>query len=186
GGTLFPSLPALAHESHELASKVSGSAFIVAKDTAPVDIVRAMASAPLAHFAGHGWSNRGDGALVLGADESGRTRFLTATEMASQPWNSCRLAVLSACLTAAANERGPVDPQSLVRALLAAGAQRVVAARWSIDSESTRRFMGAFYDSLFKGSAPAVALQQASTAVRAEKGWEHPYYWAAFDLFGVL
>jgi tetratricopeptide (TPR) repeat protein len=181
----LPYLPGAELESSELASRMTASVLLDAALVKPDAIARKMASARLVHFAGHGWSNGGNAALILGPDAAGGRRLLTATDLAAQSWKQCRLAVLSACLTATGEERGPVNPQSLVRALLAAGALRVVASRWSIDSASTRVFMRRFYESLFKGASPAVGLEQASANIRVTPGWEHPYYWAAFDVFGA-
>jgi CHAT domain-containing protein len=93
--------------------------------------------------------------------------------------------VLSACLTAAGETRGAVNNQSLVQALLSAGARRVVAARWSIDSEATRALMDAFYSRLAAGDPVPEALYGAEAEVAASPSWSHPYYWAGFDLFGA-
>jgi CHAT domain-containing protein len=110
---------------------------------------------------------------------------MAADELAVQRLKQCRLVVLSACLTAAGEERGPVNNHSLVGALRAAGARQVVAARWSVDGESTRALMKAFYDRLFAGASPAEALTAAEARVASMKGWSHPYYWAGFDVFGT-
>ena len=189
GGSGLPFLTGAGREAESLAARLVRPALFESPAEPPAEphdtIVRRMASADLVHFAGHGWSNGGNAALILGPDAAGGSRYLTATDLAALDWKSCRLAVLSACLTAAGEERGPVNPQSLVRALLAAGARRVVASRWSIDGEATEALMSSFYDALFGGKAPAEALRQASAKIRGTRGWEHPYYWAAFDVFGA-
>jgi CHAT domain-containing protein len=92
--------------------------------------------------------------------------------------------VLSACLTAAGETRGAVNNQSLVQALLSAGSRRVVAARWSVDSEATRVLMDAFYARLALGKSVPEALYGAEAEVAESPGWSRPYYWAGFDLFG--
>jgi len=181
----LPYLQGAESESRELASRLSQSILLDGAKAEPADLARRMASAALVHFAGHGWSNGGNAALILGPVAPGGGGIVTANELAEQNWQKCRLAVLSACLTAAGEERGPVNPQSLVRALLAAGARRVMAARWSIDSESTPVLMRAFYDSLLAGASPAAALQDATARIRNASGWQHPYYWAAFDIYGA-
>jgi CHAT domain-containing protein len=181
----LPFLPGAALEAEDLAARLVRPALLESPAEPQAAIARRMAAAELVHFAGHGWSNGGNAALVLGPDAQGGGRYLTATDLAALDWKSCRLAVLSACLTAAGEERGPVNPQSLVRALLAAGARRVVASRWSIDGESTAALMHSFYDALFAGDAPAPALSTAESRIRTTRGWEHPYYWAAFDVFGA-
>lgn len=96
---------------------------------------------------------------------------------------SCRLAVLSACATAASDLDGAWNPDGLVRAFLRAGAAEVVASRWNVDSEATAELMEAFYRSVAAGAAPGEALEAASREIRARHGRSHPHYWAAFHLF---
>jgi CHAT domain-containing protein len=103
----------------------------------------------------------------------------------SQNWSHCRLAVLSACLSGAGEDQGPVNSDSLVRAFLAAGARQVIAARWSVDSAATESLMNEFYERLFAGAKPAFALAAARARIAATPGWEHPYFWAGFDLYGT-
>uniref|UniRef100_Q01RE6 Tetratricopeptide TPR_2 repeat protein n=1 Tax=Solibacter usitatus (strain Ellin6076) TaxID=234267 RepID=Q01RE6_SOLUE len=181
-------LPYLENAERE-ASDVSASsgqpALLTGPGITPEQIAREIRQASLFHFSGHGWANGGNGALILGPDTEGGSRFLTAADLAAHDWQKCRLAVLSACLTASGEERGPVNPRSLVRALLAAGAKRVMAARWSIDDGATGATMHSFYSSLFQGKSPTVALNEASAEVRGSHKWQHPYYWAAFDVFGT-
>jgi CHAT domain-containing protein len=181
----LPFLTGATREAKDLADRMTRPVLLESSTEAPDAIARRMATGALVHFAGHGWSNGGNAALILGPDANGGNRYLTAMDLAALDWKGCRLAVLSACLTAAGEDRGPVNPQSLVRALLSGGARRVVAARWSLDAESTPALMRQFYDSLFAGSPPVVALAEASAKVRSMRGWEHPYYWAAFDVFGA-
>lgn len=181
----LPYLAGAELETNELAARMVRPVLLRAAAATQEAIARQMASARLVHFAGHGWSNGGNAALILGPGEASDSRFLTATDLAAQNWKECRLVVLSACLTAAGEERGPVNPQSLVRALLAAGARRVMATRWSIDGESTPVLVRGFYDSLLAGADPVTALERASAKIRRTPGWGHPYYWAAFDVFGV-
>jgi len=82
--------------------------------------------------------------------------------------------------------RGAHNPDSLVRALTKAGAQRVVASLWNVDSAATGELMREFYASLAKGEIPDRALGAAQRIVRQRQGWEHPYYWAGFQLYGQL
>jgi CHAT domain-containing protein len=45
--------------------------------------------------------------------------------------------------------------------------------------------MKRFYDALLSGETVAVAMQRASAGIRAMPDWDHPYYWAAFDVYGA-
>ena len=90
--------------------------------------------------------------------------------------------VLSACETGLAeNSRGD-EMFGLVRAFLVAGAARVVASLWPVDDRVTAAFMAHFYSALQRGDAPALALQQAQNL--SARDHPHPFYWAAFTLYG--
>jgi CHAT domain-containing protein len=185
-GSRLPVLTDANREALDVARRFRGGVMI-SGDAAmrDADLTTRMASSSVVHFSGHGWSNGGDAGLILGASQSGDSRYLTASDLGKIDWGRCQLAVLAACLTAAGESRGPVNPRSLVRSLLAAGAARVVASRWSVDSASTAQWMSHFYDALLNGRTPSGAVHAASGRIKAMPGWEHPYYWAAFDLFGA-
>lgn len=127
--------------------------------------------AELFHFSGHGWATNDLGGVYL-AD--GILTPLTPLRL-----NRTKLAVLSACFTAAGTNTGLANPDSLVQALLDAGAGTVLASRWAIDSAATRRWMATFYAQLAQRATPAAALEKANKAMRDE----HPYYWAAFQIY---
>ena len=72
----------------------------------------------------------------------------------------------------------------LTRAFFSAGAASVVSTLWSVPSKATRELMVRFYEGLREGLDKASALREAQLAVLGNKGWEHPYFWAAFCLSG--
>ncbi|MGA2594262.1 MAG: CHAT domain-containing protein [Bryobacteraceae bacterium] len=179
----LPILPTAEREAAQVAARFSNA---VMQREATVEWLAANAPrASVFHFCGHGWANGGNGALILPPGPNGEPRFVTSANLAEQNWSRCQLAVLSACLTAAGETRGVVNNQSLVQALLGAGARRVVAARWSIDSEATRALMDGFYARLVSGKSVPEALSGAAADVAASPGWSHPYFWAGFDVFGA-
>jgi CHAT domain-containing protein len=137
------------------------------------------------HFAGHGFSNAGNGGLLLSPGQShvADVGILDAKALAHQNWNRCRLAVLSACSAGAGENQGPVNPESLVRGLLWAGVARVVASRWNVVDQSG--VMNYFYADLLSGTDVAYALKNAAQRIRKEKETSHPYYWAGFQNFGA-
>ncbi len=116
----------------------------------------------------------GNGALLLAPGSDGEPGSSRRRELSEQDWSRCLLAVLSACLTAEGEDRGPVNNESLVRALLSAGAHRVMAARWSVDSQSTRHLMESFYLQLLRGETPARALAASANEVASASRWKHP------------
>jgi len=95
------------------------------------------------------------------------------------------LVVLSACQTARGGEIEGEGLIGLTRGFLYAGAPRVLATLWEVDDRTTALVMKHFYEGMFvRGQRPAAALRSAQVEVARTKGWEPPYYWAAFTLQG--
>jgi CHAT domain-containing protein/tetratricopeptide (TPR) repeat protein len=96
-----------------------------------------------------------------------------------------RLATLAACFSGRAALNGGDEHVGLLQAILTTGVQVVVASLWSVADAPTRALFEAFYASLVAGHTPASAMQEAVQSMRAHPGWEHPYYWAAFQVSGL-
>jgi CHAT domain-containing protein/Tfp pilus assembly protein PilF len=98
---------------------------------------------------------------------------------------SSDLVVLSACRTALGQEIRSEGLIGLTRGFLYAGAPRVVATLWEIDDRTTAEAMKRFYgDMLARGERPAAALRAAQVSMWRTRGWDAPYYWAAFTFQG--
>ncbi len=96
------------------------------------------------------------------------------------------LVVLSAC----GSGRGVVvkgeGMLGLVRAVMVAGAPRVVVNLWNADDEAALVFMKAFYRLRAEpGTTTADALAGAQAEVRLRPAWEDPYFWAGWTLWGA-
>jgi CHAT domain-containing protein/Flp pilus assembly protein TadD len=95
------------------------------------------------------------------------------------------LVVLSACQTARGGEIEGEGLIGLTRGFLYAGAPRVVATLWAVDDRTTALVMKHFYEGmLVRGQRPAAALRSAQAEVARTRGWDPPFYWAAFTLQG--
>ena len=98
------------------------------------------------------------------------------------------LVTLSACETALSSGLTADVPRGdewvgLNQAFLAAGTPTVLASLWSIDDRVSSTFMSGFYDELGpEGKAVALARMQRSFIRNARTS--HPFYWAAFTVFG--
>jgi CHAT domain-containing protein len=68
------------------------------------------------------------------------------------------------------------------QALLSAGASLSLAPLWPVDDLATADLSIAYHRALLSPDRPPAtkAMQHAMDDVRARRGWEHPYYWAAF------
>jgi CHAT domain-containing protein len=73
---------------------------------------------------------------------------------------------------------------SIAEAFAVAGGDSVLASLWSVSDEGTEALMDEFYRQVAAGNSLARALQEAERSALARKELAHPYYWAAFALFG--
>ena len=76
----------------------------------------------------------------------------------------------------------------LQRAFLAKGARSVLVSLWSVSDEATRLLMERFYTHWLDDEdspSKAEALRRAEDDVRSTQGFEHPRFWAAFQLVGA-
>ncbi|MBI4904770.1 MAG: CHAT domain-containing protein [Acidobacteria bacterium] len=142
------------------------------------------------HFATHGLLNNQrpelSGVVLSLVDRAGNPQngFLRLHDIYNLRLSS-DLVVLSACQTGLGGEIKGEGLIGLTRGFLYAGAPRVVASMWEVDDRTTAELMKEFYRGmLVHGERPAAALRAAQVAMWKTKGWEAPYYWAAFALLG--
>ncbi|HTS63453.1 MAG TPA: CHAT domain-containing protein [Candidatus Acidoferrales bacterium] len=181
----FPPLRGSMREGQAVAAIFRGSVLLSGTGATIPALEEHRREAEVLHFAGHGFSNGGDGGLLLSpvASRPEDAGVLEGNVITGQDWSRCRLAVLSACSAGTGEARGPVNPDSLVRRFLWAGVARVVASRWNVEDEGGP-FMEQFYADLLSGKDAAAALREAARQVREKKSTNHPYYWAGFQVFG--
>jgi hypothetical protein len=118
--------------------------------------------------------------------------FLTALEVLRMAIPA-DLAVLSACETGKGKVVKGEGIVGLTRAFMFAGAPRVICSLWKVDDEATQALMIEFYrlwnpKDGSKGMGTAAALKKAQAFVRDHPDhteWKHPYYWAAWVLWGL-
>jgi CHAT domain-containing protein len=142
------------------------------------------------HFATHSLLNNEhpelSGIVLSMVDRAGRAQngILRLYDIYNLRLNA-DLVVLSACQTALGEEIKGEGLIGLTRGFLYAGAPRVVATLWEIDDRTTAELMKRFYEGMLaRGARPAQALRAAQLEMLAAKGWDSPYYWAAFTLQG--
>ncbi len=114
--------------------------------------------------------------------------MLTALEILSFDLEQAELVFLSACDTARGIEQAGEGVHGLVRAVVLAGAQHVVASHWPVDDELTGELVRRFYEAYTAGTrvAPADALRAAARALRDSTPHSAPRHWAAFSAYGPL
>jgi CHAT domain-containing protein len=144
----------------------------------------------IVHFATHGLVNNErpelSGVVLSLFDRSGRAQngFLRLYDIYNLRLGS-DLVVLSACRTALGGEITGEGLIGLTRGFLYAGAPRVLATLWEVDDRTTAELMKKFYEEMLGSrERPAAALRAAQIAFWKTKGWDAPYYWAAYTLQG--
>ncbi len=152
----------------------------------PDAVLRRSRDQDIVHFGCHGWfdaESPEQSGLLLSGGWLTVQRIITELRM-----ERARVATLGACVSGQEAVRRGDEHVGLLQAMLTSGVQAVVASLWSVDDAATRALFEAFYARLLARDSPAQALQAAARAVRSHPGhpeWQHPYYWAAFQVSGV-
>jgi CHAT domain-containing protein len=178
-GAGMPALPEAAQEGSDIASHFRQARLVTGGQITRDQLLRNLAETHLFHFAGHAVANELVVGLVLGEDS-----LLDAQSLATVDLRKMQLAVLSGCDTANGGDGAFTDVNSLARTFIGARVPSVVASRWRVDSDATRQLMHLFYASLLSGKTPTGALRAASTVLRNKSGYQNPYYWGSFAVFG--
>jgi CHAT domain-containing protein len=190
----FQPLPEATGEARGIASKFNNARLLIGQRASSDAVERELPAVAVFHYAGHSISNAERVGLLLAEDGSRAETdashdgppVLEASSFDNSRVGRCALAVFSACATEGVERDGAGDPESLVRAFLQAGVPQVMASRWNVDSRATAVFMNAFYDRLLEGNPAAAAARAAASDIRKQSDKAHPYYWAAFSVYGKI
>jgi CHAT domain-containing protein len=155
---------------------------LVRKDATKTALKTLGGQFPYLHFATHGKFDPDaplNSGLLLASDAQ-NDGFLSLGELYSMRLNA-DLVTLSACETGLGKISNGDDVVGLARGFLYAGSNAIVASLWEVDDQATSYLMTEFYANLKKGNKRE-ALRQSQLA--AKKQYQHPFYWAAFQLTG--
>jgi len=187
GGRLTP-LPATGAEA-----KAVGDVLLLGKDATETRLVAAIAGNSrwrAVHLACHGVidTERPAFSALAVTPDPGSDGFLTCLEVFRMNIPA-DLVVLSACETARGKVYRAEGIMGLTRAFMMAGAPRVLCSLWKVDDEATKALMVKFYElwnpKEGKGLPAITALARAQEFVSSHPKWKHPYYWAAWVLWGL-
>jgi tetratricopeptide (TPR) repeat protein len=177
----------------EAEAKAVGDLVLLGKKATESALVSALARRPRwrsVHLACHGLVDPDRptlSALVLTPDEAS-DGFLTALDVVRMRMPA-DLVVLSACETGRGQVFKAGGIVGIARAFMHAGSPRVLCSLWKVDDRATEAMMVKFYElwnSKDGGGLPAAtALVRAQKFVRSHERWRHPYYWAAWVLWGL-
>ena len=120
---------------------------------------------------------------------NGDDGILTAGEASYLDLRGVDLVVLSACETSLGRATAGEGVLGLVQGFRLAGARQVVGSLWRVNDAATRALMEHFHAARAGAAGrPAQrvsdALAAAQAHVRAQPGWAHPHFWAAWVVWG--
>ncbi len=197
-GDTWPELPGTALEVGRAQQLFAdqGSRSLLRKEASETRLRELSASGELAGyryllFSAHGYfdpDNPANSALVLMADgdEPERDGYVTVGE-----WPALRLrsdlALLSACDTGRGQAVNGEGLMGLAYALYVAGNISAVLTLWPIADEATAEFIGGFLERVKAGAPASVALAATKRDFARHRKVElrDPYFWAAFQLYGI-
>jgi CHAT domain-containing protein len=138
----------------------------------------------LLHFATHGvvvGSELPEASSLLVSADDHSDGFFSAAEIAALDLSGVQVAVLSACETSVGEDEGALG--SITGAFISAGVPTVIGSLWRVDDEATTQLMLGTYERLLDVGA-GDALRAAAAELRRDPRFGHPYYWAAFVVYG--
>jgi formylglycine-generating enzyme required for sulfatase activity len=132
------------------------------------DLLRAMRGGPwhIFHFIGHGgFDPQADEGVLALADDAGRSRLLTATElgMLLADHHPLRLALLNACESAQGSETDLFA--STAATLIRRGLPAALAMQYEITDRAAIEFARTFYETLAEGRPVGMAVAEARKAI---------------------
>ncbi len=134
---------------------------------------------PIIHLATHGKFGGSQESIFLQAFD--QTISLQELEqLLSSSQNSLELLTLSACQTAAGNERSVLG---LAGVAIRSGVKSTLGSLWFVSDEGTVPLITDFYLNLKQGMSKAEALQQAQIQ-QINTSNHHPSIWSSFILIG--
>jgi CHAT domain-containing protein len=175
-------LPAAAKEGDQIAAMFPGAKLFKGKEASKQNFLDFGADAQILHLATHGESNS-ENSLTNYLRMSGNEK-VAQEEIFSMTLDKTSIVTLSACNTAVGDNLDSKFVASLAEAFWLGGSQSVIASLWAVNDESTGLLMTEFYQGLRAGKSKALALKDAQLKVKSTPGFEHPYFWAGFLLFG--
>jgi CHAT domain-containing protein len=177
----FPPLSSAREEGDYVAKLFRYSRLVTGEKADAAAFKTAAIRVQILHFAGHGVRNGDLGGLLVAGDPP----FLATREISHLDLSRLRLVVLAACSAGFGGGAENFDADTLVRGFLMAGAARVIAPSWDVNSNATYELIRKFYAELLSGETTSEALRQAMLSLRAQTATSHPYNWAAFQLYGT-
>ncbi len=185
----FPNLPAARREAREVAELYDDKTVLVGPAANKESVTREMSRADVINFASHYVVDEDSpmSSRLLLAKGGGADGVLSVYDLYRMNLRHTRLVVLAACQTGVERFYRGEGMIGMSRAFIAAGVPTVVASQWPVDSDATRELIVSFHrHRRADGLTTAEALRRAQLDMLEERGrgYDSPYYWAAFVAVG--
>lgn len=179
----FPALPAVSQELNQISQLLPTNTILDAQFSSEyLQQKITISPAPIVHLATHGqFSSDVNSTFLLTWNDRINVKKLDQI-LSTPPNNPIELLVLSACETAAGDDRANLG---IAGVAIRSGARSTIASIWSAFDESTAILMTDFYQELIKpGVSRSQALRHAQIKLLTNPAFARPYYWAPFILLG--
>lgn len=182
---LIKDLPSAEQEATDIAHLLNTQAII--REAATETLVKQkIGSAKIVHLAAHGsledfFDSGVPGAIALSPSDND-DGLLTSDEILTLQLHA-DLVVISACDAG----RGLLTRDGIIglsRSLFLSGASNLVLPLWEVEDDVTAHLMKKFYSQPLQFENKAQALRQAMLTIKKKESYNHPIYWAAFNLIG--
>ena len=182
----FSALPAVESEVKQISKAVSSSVLLNQEFTSQAVAKRVKSSsASIVHLATHGqFSSRLEDTFLLTWDGEVNVKELSELlkNRGSDPSKAIELLVLSACDTAAGDDRAVLGLAGLA---VKSGARSTIATLWPVKDQAAAMLMTRFYDQLRQPKiTKAEALRQAQISLIRQTDFHEPFFWSGFVLIG--
>lgn len=213
GASALRALPAARREVQQLAERYQrGAEVLLGTDASEAKVRNLAPKSRQLHFAVHALLDPNhvlDSSLVLYPKQPDQTEddgFLRVHEIMTDLKLDADLVVLSACDTGLGKELAGEGLIGFSRAFAFAGTKATLASLWPVSDQSTQTLMNHFYTARDQGQTAAQALQTAMQKNRLEAAkadtdrrgvgglapsdqralasTQHPFFWAAFQVYG--
>ena len=182
----YSALPGVESEVKQISKSVSSSMLLNQEFTTQALAERVKtSSASIVHLATHGqFSSRLEDTFLLTWD--GKVNVKELSELlknrGSDPSKAIELLVLSACDTAAGDDRAVLGLAGLA---VKSGARSTIATLWSVKDQAAAMLMTRFYNQLRQPKiTKAEALRQAQISLIRQTDFHDPFFWSGFVLIG--
>ena len=174
-----------ARKEAEMVGQLLGVKPLLGECATKQEVLQAINSVSIIHFAAHGNAERGE--IVLSPNRTSKTipqeeDYLLTMSDISRVQLRAKLVVLSCCHSG----RGKIRAEGVIgiaRAFLGSGVRSVLVASWAIEDTATEQLMSRFYKHLVGGESASESLHEAMKWLKSN-GFNKPSQWAPFVLIG--